>query len=207
MAKHREPLGQQHCLRLVKEFTLKRLLTLAVLALALPSAAGAQATSGIVTTGSFLPSPFSDAATSSTPSVIAGPVFATVIQTGLPCFGCVVPPKAKAPVAFSFGTSAPVDTIATAQKTSQYIVYFQNDTCPAPKTGNNITISFVLSAAGKVLDSASISGNIPAGDIGYYPFNRNRPKLAKTGAALLTGTVNCLAPKASSSDGQALYFM
>ncbi len=71
-----------------------------------------------------MPVPFSDAATAVAPAVIAGPVFATVIQTGLPRFGCVVPPGAKKPTAFSFGTSAPLDTIATAkmQKTSQYVV-------------------------------------------------------------------------------------
>lgn len=186
---------------------MKRLLTLAALAFAVPTAAGAQATSGIVTTGSFLPSPFSDAATSSTPSVIAGPVFATVIQTGLPCFSCVVPTKGKPAVAFSFGTSAPLDTIATTQKTSQYIVYIQNNTCPVPKKGNNITVTFTLSQAGKVLDSASVSGDLPVNSVSDAFFNRNRPKAAKPGAALLTGTISCLAPKASSSDAQALYFM
>ena len=140
--------------------------------------------------------------------VVVGPVYATFVQAGLPCFGCVVPSGGSTPAPYTYGSGEPIGTWGSAT-TLEYVVYVSNLSCPsAPSGHDNLVFSFVLREGTKSLDHSSVKENVAPGYVTYYAFNRNRPQGITTGYASLKGSVTCVTvtPHVTSVAEVRLYF-
>jgi hypothetical protein len=175
------------------------ILAAASLALALPSAAGAAqswqdlseqtalraidyapaATTG-VTVRAF-PVTITPAQAAKSPAFFANFVASGIAQSGVPCFNCVsgVPSALGLPDPFNYVASNTV---------MQYNVAWTNLTYKG-----SCTVSIVITAAKKVIDSASFNVTGING-AGGYDIGLNRPRPTYSGPAVLTGKVKCGAP-------------